>query len=196
MQDSTLKKVRRVSLYVAGGTLVCLGIIGLLTEFSEAKTFSTDTYGCGLAALLIASGLVTCVAARFQVGSVSAYVAGGALVFLGILGLLIEFSKATPSSTNFHGYVLGAVLIASGVLTGVAARFHYGGGLWSFIGLICVAAAIARVASAWQVYMQGRHFISPDFFYSMTAALWGVGCYCLVWGHIRHHRKKATLPNT
>jgi hypothetical protein len=195
MQDSIPKKVRLVGAYVASGVLLCLGIIGLLVEFSEAKNFITDTYGCGLAVLLIASGTLIGLAAWKQTGHVLSYAAGGILVFLGALGLLIEFHKASPSSTNFYGYVLGVVLIVSGALTCVAVRLNYGGGLWSFFGNLFVAAAIARVALAWQVYMQGRHFISPIVVHSITAGLWGVGCYCLAWGHMRHHRKKAMPPN-
>jgi hypothetical protein len=190
MQNSTIQKTRLVSAYVAGGTLLFLGILGLLVEFSKAKPSSVNFYGYGLAALFIASGILACVAARSQVRPVSAYVAGGALVFLGILGLLVEFSKAKPSSTNYYVYVRAVVLIASGVLTFVAARSHYGGGYWSFVGLICVAAATVRFASASQLYMRGRHLISPVIFFSTTAVLWGVGCYGLIWGHMQRHRKK------
>ena len=125
-----------------------------------------------------------------KVKSVSVYVAGGTLAFFGTMGSLIEFSEGRPSSTNFYGYAVAVVLIASGVLTCVAARSHYGGGLWSFFGLICVAAAIVRFASASQVYMRGRDLISPVVFFSTTAVLWGVGCYCLIWGHLRHQRQK------
>jgi len=195
MQGSTPKKVKQVVAYVAGGVLLCLGIIGLLTEFSEAKNFITDTYGCGLAVLLIASGILIGLAAWKQSRHMVAYAAGGVLIFLGALGLLIEFSKVSPSSTNFYGYVLGTMLVASGALTCVAVRLNYGGGLWSFFGSLFVASAIVRVALAWQVYMQGRHFISPVVVNSITAGLWGVGCYCLVWGHMRHHRKKAAPSN-
>jgi hypothetical protein len=195
MQVSTLMKVRRVSAYVAGIALVVLGIMGLLSEFSEAKPSSTNFYGYGLALLIIAIGVCTCVAARFHVRPVSAYVAGGALVFLGIVGLLIEFSKAKPSFANFYGYVLAVVLIASGVLTCVAARSNYGGGLWSFFGLVCVAATIGRLASVAQMYMENRHLVSPGIFYSTTAGLWGVGCYCLFWGHMRRHREKKNCPH-
>jgi hypothetical protein len=195
MQDSIPKKFKRVGAFVAGGVLLCLGIIGLPDEFSEAKNFITDPYGRGLAILLIASGILIGLAAWKQPRHMVTYAAGGVLIFLGALGLLIEFSKASPSSTNFYGCVLGTILIASGALTCVAVRLNYGGGLWSFFGSLFVAAAILRVAFAWQVYMQGGHFISPVVFHSITAGLWGVGCYCLVWGHMRHHRKKATPSN-
>ena len=134
-----------------------------------------------------------------KVRHMTACIAGGALIFLGIMGFLIEISKGKPSSTNFYGYVLAAVFVACGVLTCVAVRSHYGGGLWSFFGLLFVAAATVRLVSVSQAYMQNRHLIyliSPVIFFSTTAAFWGVGCYCLAWGHMRHHRKKVTQPNT
>ena len=127
---------------------------------------------------------------------VGAYVTIGVLIFLGTMGLLIEFRNGSPSSTNFSGYVLGVLFIVSGVLTLFAVRLHYGGGLWSFFGLLFVGAAIFRVALACQVYMQGRHFTSPIIMYSITAGLWGVGCYCLAWGHMRNHRKKTPPKKT
>jgi hypothetical protein len=118
----------------------------------------------------------------------SPYAGSSVLLFLGVMGLLIEFSKAKPSSTNLYGYVLGVLFICSGVLTFIAVRRRYGGGLWSFFGLLCIGASIARLAIASQVYLQGRHFISPVTFYTVTATLWGMGCYFLIWGHIRRNQ--------
>ena len=123
------------------------------------------------------------------------YVAGGVLIFLGVMGLLIEFSKVMPSSTNFYGYVLWVVLIVSGILICIAAWSHYGGGLWSFFGLMFIAETIGHLTFLAQVYMQHRHLTSPVSFFSTTAAFWGVGSYCLVWGHMRHHQKKVKPPN-
>jgi drug/metabolite transporter (DMT)-like permease len=127
---------------------------------------------------------------RKKVGRVMAYTAGCLLIFLGTTGLLVESSHGRPSSTNFKGYVDAVVIIVSGALTCVATRSHYGGGPWSFCGLILVAAAVGRLAFALQVYTRGAHFFHPERFYWMTAALWGAGCYCLVWGHIRCRRAK------
>jgi len=194
MQGPTIKKVKRVTAYVAGGVLVCLGLLGLLNELGEGRLSSTNFFGYGLAVLLIASGVLICLVARSQVKRVGAYLVGGTLVFLGLMGLLTELEQKKLSSTNFSGYVRSVVLIASGALTWVAARFHYGGGLWSLFGLICSAAAFARFVSALQVNVRGRHLSSPEFFYSTTALLWGVGCYCLIWGHMRHHRQKKNSP--
>ena len=122
----------------------------------------------------------------------SSYVGGGALIALGILGLLVEFSGG-KSSSIFFGYVLGASLVICGGVICVATRAHYGGGLWSFCGLIFVAAATVRFAFVLDAHVGGRQLLSPGLFYSKIAALWGVGCYCLIWGHMRHHQKKKSL---
>jgi hypothetical protein len=133
---------------------------------------------------------------RKKIGRVAAYVAGGLLNFFGIMGLAVESSKAKPSFTNFYGYVLAVTLFTCGILTLIAIRSHYGGGLWSFLGLLFVAETIGHLTWVSEVYLRGRHLISPVTFYSETAIFWAAGCYCLVWGHMRHHRKKATQPNT
>ena len=118
-----------------------------------------------------------------------AYVVDGVLIFLGILGLVIESSEAKPSSTNFFGYVLAVLFLACGAIVCLAIRSGYGGGAWSLCGLLLFAAAIARLTSIMQVHMQGRNLISPVVSYSTAAALWGAGCYCLAWGHMRRHRE-------
>jgi hypothetical protein len=82
------------------------------------------------------------------------------------------------------------MFVVNGVTTCVAARFRYGGGLRSFLGLLCITAAIARLAFAWQIDLQGRRLPSPAIFYTTTAFTWGLGCYCLIWGHMRHRRAK------
>ena len=119
---------------------------------------------------------------------VAALAAGGALIFLGIMGLMIEISKGTPSSTHFSGYVLAVALVASGALTCIAVRSRYGGGLWSFFGLLLLAATAYRFALASETYARKRDLLAPGVFFSTTAALCGVGFYCLIWGHIRRHR--------
>src|SRR5476649_163716 len=127
---------------------------------------------------------------RKKIGRIAAYVAGGTLIFIGIMGLAIESSKAKPSFTNFYGYVLAVMLFTCGILTLIAIRSYYGGGLWSFFGLLFVAVTIAHLTWLVEIYMQNRHLISPVTFYSETAIFWAAGCYGLVWGHMRHHRKK------
>lgn len=111
-------------------------------------------------------------------------------MFIGIIGLVLEFNKAMPSSVNFYRYTLAVLFLASGVLVFIAAQSNYGGGIWSFVGLICVAVAISRIAFTCQVYLQGLHLISPVVCYSLTIIYLGIGCFCLVWGQIRHQRKK------
>jgi hypothetical protein len=115
---------------------------------------------------------------------------GGLLLFLGVMGFLIELKHSMPSSRNFQGYVLAAAFAAGGAATCGAARFHYWGGLWSFAGIVCVTGVIFRFANAIQIGVRGGFVVDPFDFYSKTAALWVVGCYCLIWGHMRRHRRK------
>jgi uncharacterized membrane protein HdeD (DUF308 family) len=204
MHDSMRKKVGTVSAYVVGCVLIICGILGLLYKFGKKTPYSTNFYGYVVPAIFLASGVLTYLASvramqdstRKKAGPVSAYIIGGVLTFLGIVGLLVEFGKGNPSSRNFYGHVLAAILVASGVLTCAATRLRYGGGLWSFVGLILVVAATARLAQDLQMHARGRDLAFPEMFYSTTAALWGAGCYCLVWGHMRHQRQKACSHET
>jgi hypothetical protein len=119
---------------------------------------------------------------------VAGYVTGGILIFLGIMGLLIESSKGKPSATHFYGYVLAAMFFVCGVLTCVGVWRCYAGGLWSFFGLLFIVAGIARLTSLSEALARGRHLISPGVFYSLTAVLFCMGFYGLSWGHLRRHR--------
>jgi hypothetical protein len=119
---------------------------------------------------------------------VAPYVCGGTLILLGIMGLVIEIGEGAPTLRNFHGYALAGVLVGCGATTCVAAWLQYGGGLWSFSGLLFLAAATYRFALVSEMHMRSRQLVSPTVFFSTTAALCGVGFYCLVWGHIRRHR--------
>src|SRR5205807_2689292 len=96
-----------------------------------------------------------------RIWRVAAFVAGGLLIFLGLMGMMIEVSKRQPSSTNFYGYVLAVVLLACGTAICIAARCRYGGGLWSFFGLLFVAASTARFAFVSESYIRNRHLFSP-----------------------------------
>lgn len=167
--------------------------------------FSTNFSGYALAVLFAAGGVLTCLAVLRgmpdatvrKVMRITAYVVGSVLFCLGVLGFLTELGKGMPSSTHFSGYVLAVVLVACGVLTCIAARLHYGGGLWSLLGLLLVAVGTCNLVSIWQAEIQGRHLISPVVSYSTIAALCGVGFYCLCWGHIRRHgEKKRNLNET
>ena len=124
-----------------------------------------------------------------KVGRLAAYVTSGALAFIGVVGLLVESSKRGPSPTNFYGYVLFILLLVCGGIIVLAVRSGYRGGAWSLLGLLLIAAAIARATSIAEIYIQGKHLLSPTASYLRTGALWGTGCYCLVWGHLRPRRK-------
>ena len=197
MYNSILKKVSRVTAYVAGGILIFLGVMGALVELSGGNSSFTHLFGYLVAAVLVACGVLICVSVRRfaerandGVRLVTAYIAGGTLILLGIIVSLAEFSKAKPFATHFLGHMLAAVLVAYGVLTCVMGWAKYGGGLWSFFGLLFVGAATLGCAFGAQAYMQHRELVSPGVFFSWIAALWGVGFYCLFWGHIRRHKEK------
>jgi hypothetical protein len=126
---------------------------------------------------------------------VSAYIAGGLFIALGIMGFLVEFSEGKASSSIIAGYVMATVFVTWGTLLCSAVKLHYGGGVWSLVGITFVALATIRAAFLLDIYLRGRHLISPVIQFSLVAAFWGVGCYSLAWGHMRHHRKKKS-PNT
>ena len=121
---------------------------------------------------------------------ISAYIVGGLFTTLGIMGFIVEFSEGKASSTIVAGYMMAIVFVIWGPLLCLAVCWHYGGGAWSFIGAILVGYAMIHGGFSLDVYLRGRHFISPIIDFSIIATFWGVGCYCLVWGHMRHHRKK------
>ena len=116
-----------------------------------------------------------------------AYTVAGLLTLIGVMGLLIELNKRRFSSVNFYGYVLAALFIMCGALTFVGAWFRYRGGSWSFVGMLLVAAGIAGVTAAMQL---GPHLLSPRVLNWRVTALWGVGLYCLAWGHLRSRKTK------
>ena len=187
-------KGRKLAAYVIGGALVLLGVLGLLVELSKGKPSSTHLYGYGLALLFMAYGVIIFLGIRYGAmikgRRLAAYIIDGALVLLGVLGLLVELNKGKPSSTNFYGYVFAFLLLLCGVIVFLGIRSAYGGGAWSLFGLLLVAAASARFTSLLQGLINGRELRSPIIFFSTLTALWGAGCYCLAWGHIRRRREE------
>ena len=118
MYNSILKKVSRVTAYVAGGILIFLGVMGALVELSGGNSSFTHLFGYLVAAVLVACGVLICVSVRRfaerandGVRLVTAYIAGGTLILLGIIVSLAEFSKAKPFTTHFLGHVLAAVAV-------------------------------------------------------------------------------------
>ena len=166
-------------------------------------SFSTHFFDYALAVLFAAGGVLTCLAAlrgmpnstARKVRRVTAYVFGSVLICLGVMGFLTEVGKGMPSSRHFAGYVLAVALVACGVLTCVAVRLHYGGGLWSLLGLLLAAAGSVRLVFVWQAALQGRYLGSPVVFDSTAGALCAVGFYCLSWGHLRRHGEKTRYLN-
>jgi len=201
MPNSTLKNSRCITAYIVGSVLTFFGVMWFLVQLGtqikrgNQMPFSTHFPGYALAVLFAASGVLTCLAVLRgmpdsmvrKVRRITAYVFGSGLFCFGALGFLIQLGEGMPSSTHFAGYVLAVVLVACGVLTCIAVRLHYGGGLWSLLGLLSVAAGALRLVSIWQAEIQGRHLNSPVVSYSTIATLCGVGFYCLSWGHIRRH---------
>jgi hypothetical protein len=129
-----------------------------------------------------------------KTGRLAAYAVGGLLVFLGVLGLLVEAGKGKLSPTNFNGYLLVTLFLVCGAMILLGVRSGYGGGAWSLVGVLLSAAATARLAVHMHALLQGRHLITPTISFFTTAALWGGGCYCLACGHLRHHRRMPNKP--
>jgi len=127
-------------------------------------------------------------------GRLAAYTIDGVLFLLGFLGFAVEYSEGKPSSTNFFGYILALLFLACGVIFFIGIRSCYRGGGWSFFGLLLVAAATAQFTSWMQLQLQGRQLLYPAAFCLTTAGLFGAGCYCLIWGHIRRQRRAPSQP--
>lgn len=209
MPHSTLKNARCITAYVVGSVLTFFGVMWFLVQLGTQiqrgarMPFSTHFSGYAFAVLFAAGGVLTCLAVLRgkpdstvrKVRRITAYVFGSVLFCLGVMGFLIELGKGMPSSTHFSGYVVAVALVACGVLTCIAVRLHYGGGLWSLLGLLLLAAGTVRIAFTWQLEIRGRHLISPAVSNSTTAALCGAGFYCLSWGHFRRHREKRNKLN-
>jgi hypothetical protein len=124
------------------------------------------------------------------------YTVGSLLFALGILGFVVEVSEGKASSTIFAGYMLAAVFLICGIFLLLAIWSHYGGGLYSFIGATLVALVMIHVGFTVDMYLRGRYYLSPFRAILPFAVMWVIGCYCLVFGHMRHHRKKTIPPTT
>jgi peptidoglycan/LPS O-acetylase OafA/YrhL len=125
-----------------------------------------------------------------KVRRVTAYVAGGLFIVLGLIGFLGQFNDGAASSSVIFGYVLATVFVIWGTLLCLAVRFHYCGGIWSLVGITLVALATIHAAFMYDVDLPRRPFISPirGLLFIITCAL--MGCCCLVVGHMRHQKRR------
>ena len=121
----------------------------------------------------------------------AAYAGSGALIFIGLVGLIIECSKGMLSATHFSGYVLAAAFLVCGASAFLPVRLRDRGGWWSLFGMLCVAAAFMRVVFASETYMRGKQLAFPVAYISATAATCLMGLYCLFWGHLRRNKPDA-----
>ena len=78
MPDSTVRKVRRITAYLIGSVLFCLGVLGFLTELGNGMPSSTHFAGYVLAVVLGACGVFICIAVWLDYG-------GGLWSLLGLL---------------------------------------------------------------------------------------------------------------
>jgi hypothetical protein len=79
MPDSVARKVRRLTAYVFGSVLICLGVMGLLIELGKGMPSSSHFSGYVASVVLVVCGVGICIAVRCQYG-------GG---FWSLLGLLL-----------------------------------------------------------------------------------------------------------
>jgi glucose uptake protein GlcU len=124
------------------------------------------------------------------------YAVGSLLFGLGILGFVVEVSEGKASSTICAGYMMSGVFLIAGTFLLLAVWSHYGGGIYSFIGATLIALVMMHIGFTMDKYLRGRYYLSPFTAILPVAIGWVIGCYCLVWGHMRHRRKKTTPPNT
>ena len=204
MANSTFNKARYITAYVVGSLLTFFGVMWFLVQSGTqikrgtGMALSSHFFGYALAVLLAAGGVLTCLAALRgmpdstgrKVGRITSYLFGGVLFCLGVMGFLIELGKGMPSSSHFTGYVASVVLVVCGVAICVAVRCRYGGGSWSLLGLLLAALGTGRLVCFWLLTLYGWGRNSLGGFDYGTAASFGIGCYCLAWGHLRQHREK------
>jgi hypothetical protein len=125
----------------------------------------------------------------------TAYVAGGLVIILGLIGFLAQFNEGAASSSAIFGYVLAAVFVVWGTLLCLAVRFHYRGGVWSFVGITLVALATIQTAFMYDVDLPRKPFISLITGLSFVIVCALIGCCCLVVGH-RGHQMDITVHST
>ena len=130
-----------------------------------------------------------------KIGRVVAYTSGVALIFFAVLDLSVAIVLGEHQFLPFASRVFDVSFIICGVLICVATRLRYSGGFCFILGAIFVAGAITTTAAILEAYMRGEHFRNPISWYLRDAIFFGVGCSCLVLGHLRH-RKKMSPPNT
>jgi hypothetical protein len=123
-----------------------------------------------------------------------AYSVGIALFIFGAVGLGIDLEMMRAASSDFFSFVMSAICIASGTLICVATRLQYGGGFWFVFGVISASVALIATAALFAVYLKGEHLQDSITSYSRIGAVWVIGLFCLVMGHIAHRKKRNSEP--
>jgi hypothetical protein len=88
------------------------------------------------------------------------------------------------------------LLMIWGILICGAAWLRYRGGLWSVAGAYLVGGALYDSVLIVQAHIHGERFDSPVPFYIRVALLWVIGSVLAVIGHLRHRRKRQTMPTS
>ena len=129
-----------------------------------------------------------------RAGQICAYFFGVALIFFGILGLITGFGKEEPSFHPLAGHVFDVSLTVCGLFACITTWMRYGGGFVSILGTLLVGGGLTTTTTILEANMRGEHFRNPATFYIKAAVFVGIGGCFLVWGHIRHRKKKSSLP--
>ena len=129
-----------------------------------------------------------------NIGRISAYIFGIALLLIGIVSFGIQIESGNTSPRPLLGYVLAVVFIICGALTCLATRLRYGGGLWSIMGLNFVGFGTLGIASMLEAHLHGTPWTFPVVFYVRVTVFMVGGFVFLVLGQMRRQRiKSATI---
>jgi hypothetical protein len=130
---------------------------------------------------------------NYRIGRFIAYVVGLALIFFGVLDVSVAIVAGGPSFHPFASRALDVALVTSGLFACVSTRLRYGGGSWSIVGAVLMGGGLSGAASVLEGYM--RHEQAQGLLCARAGVFLAAGCCCLIYGHIRH-RKKRTTPGT